>query len=255
MAFFNMHIIDVFCAKRRVGHTCISPWMISSQPSFEVMPPQNWRFRGQEIKNKGRWCSCQSRPPPCWRLEGTCRCRWACLACCETSSTSSSCSRRLALRKLIIITQGFEKETMVIKNLQVYMSMCAYTEQYRIHPFVSDTIYTQYVVRTRVIVQCTWVYAYIHTYDTVVVRWCGDQQLSSSALISGRRTHDGVSETKQGQGFTKPFKILNNGIHIDHSEYEYRILILIRPFSLRIFGFQGFTIWIRYLSHSLHQSS
>jgi len=44
---------------------------------------------------------------------------------------------------------------MVIKNLQVCMSMCAYTEQYRIHPFVSDTIYTQYVVRTRVIVQCT----------------------------------------------------------------------------------------------------
>ena len=46
-----INITNVFCAKKRVGHACICPRMVTSRPVLKLYPPPKSKFsRGQKMK-------------------------------------------------------------------------------------------------------------------------------------------------------------------------------------------------------------
>ena len=44
-----LSITHVFCAKRRLGHACICPKVVTGWPVVKLYPPQSLFFRGQKI--------------------------------------------------------------------------------------------------------------------------------------------------------------------------------------------------------------
>ena len=50
--FFQYNITDVFCAKKRLGHACICPTMVTGEPVLKLYPPpsKSWLFCGQKMK-------------------------------------------------------------------------------------------------------------------------------------------------------------------------------------------------------------